>query len=217
MSGPYSEQIVARQPALAFQFHFNIHSAAPVGAHRTFCNNMKRSYKILVVLSVCVGSIPVALYGVGYRLYRVPGQAMAPTIPPNSFVIGKISTSSWPEIRRFDLVVYRDPQNRDALRIMRVVGLPGEVVAMPPEGVTVDGDLLSLPVSMELEEVGRSEHNLSQWQRGVRVSRRSIFVLGDNPKHSRDSRFVGPISLNDVVGKVVSPDNAKWPVKPAQP
>ena len=178
---------------------------------------MKRRYKILVVLSVCVGAIPVALYGVGYRLYRVPGQAMAPTIPQNSFVIGKISTSSWPEIRRFDLIIFRDPQNRNTLRIMRVVGLPGETVAMPPEGVTINGDLLNLPVSMKLEEVGRSEHNLSQWQRGVRIPSRSIFVLGDNPKHSPDSRFVGPISLIDVIGKVVSPDNATWPVKPAQP
>lgn len=171
---------------------------------------MKIRNKILLSLSIFFGLIFVTLYGVGYRIYRVPGLAMVPTIPQNSFVIGKLSASAGQEVRRYDLVICRDPYRRNILRIVRVIGLPGETVAMPPKGLTIDGQLLSLPVCMKPGDIGSGKHNFSLWQRGVKIPSSAVFVLGDNPKHSPDSRSFGPIPLMDVVGKVISRDNAEW-------
>lgn len=91
----------------------------------------------------------------------------------------------WRQPRRFEVAVFRSPVNRDELVVKRIVGLPGEVVAI------ADGRLL---IGCQRIEYG----NGHQWElrpgddlrlgEGWQLGPREYFVLGDNGAVSDDSR-----------------------------
>lgn len=83
--------------------------------------------------------------------------------------------------------------------IKRVIGVPGDVIEIREEGVYRNGVLL------EEDYVNREETlNYTNWiGKSWEVSEGQLFVMGDNRNHSMDSRVIGVISENAVLGKVV--------------
>jgi signal peptidase I len=163
---------------------------------------MKRLQKICLVLAISIGVIFFSLYGLGFRLYRVPSKSMEPTISEGSFQIGRLSDSYRRSLKRFDLIIYTAGPDRRSMQIKRVIGLPGETIALPPAGLTINGALVQLPECITLEDLVEGPSNFNKWQEGMVIPKDAIFVLGDNPLQSYDSRYEGPILLNQVVGKV---------------
>lgn len=78
--------------------------------------------------------------------------------------------------------------------IKRVIGVPGDILEYK------DGKVLRNGV--ELEEGYRKEEMRTPFKTIV-VPDNHIFVMGDNRNYSKDSREVGPIPIENVVGKVV--------------
>lgn len=136
------------------------------------------------------------LYVSGYRVYRIPTGAMRPTINQGDYVIGRLSETYRDRIRRFDLVVYRLPQESGGVATKRVVGLPGERVTINAQGVKVNGAPLTLPPSVAMAGLGVQPCD-------IKVPGDAIFVLGDNPANSADSRYLGPVPKKDVIGYLV--------------
>lgn len=77
--------------------------------------------------------------------------------------------------------------------IKRIVGLPGETVTISAGTVLVDGKLINEPY---LGEVSTTPDQT------IQLSLSQYFVLGDNRAISLDSRTFGPVTNNNIVGRV---------------
>lgn len=122
------------------------------------------------------------------------------------------AASSFKDLSRYDVAVFRYPGNPQQFFIKRVIGLPGEEVkvengkvsiynAQNPDGLTLD-ESKYLPAN--LFTTGNLDVKLTQDQ---------YFVLGDNRNASYDSRMWGSLPKNDVIGKVLI---RAWPISKAE-
>lgn len=86
--------------------------------------------------------------------------------------------------------------------IKRVIAVAGDTLQIKEDGVYVNGKLLDEPyVNKETEPMYSSVRK--ELKDGVTVPDGHIFVMGDNRNNSRDSRDIGFVPVNDVIGKVI--------------
>lgn len=96
---------------------------------------------------------------------------------------------------RGDIIVFNPPAESDKPYIKRIVGLPGDVVAIHDGSVFIDGQQLPEPYI---------DQGITDCVAGcdtVTVPPGSIYVLGDNRNNSSDSRVFGPVKISSIVGK----------------
>lgn len=165
---------------------------------------------------------------------RMRGPAMAPTIGINApYFINRLAYR-WNPPRRGDVVIYSTPDKQGAIiRVSRIVGLPGERIAMrlgvpvingQPALVTRladyrDADGVARVEAPSFEETlpdGTRYRVLSSPAPGTgrydnhpdrEVPAGSYFVIGDNRGASRDSRDrdgVGFIRMSQIEGEVLT-------------
>ncbi len=122
----------------------------------------------------------------------VYGRSMEPNLSESQrLIIDKISYRLHTP-QRNDIVVLNLP-TMDEMLVKRIVGLPGESVAIQNGIVYING--------IELEE--SFQHNLSDYDTPELVlGPLSYFVLGDNRTNSNDSRVFGSIKREYIVGRV---------------
>lgn len=136
--------------------------------------------------------------------YVVEGQSMETNLHTGQFLI--VSRLSYLKVDDFvdlgdpergDIVVFDFPGNPADDYVKRIIGLPGETVAIGADGsVRVDGEALSEPYlaqAMTQPYRGRT----GTWE----VPPDSYFVLGDNRNSSSDSRSWGTLDEAYIVGK----------------
>lgn len=122
----------------------------------------------------------------------VQGQSMEPTLHNNERVIvEKVTYRLFHGPRRGDVVIIKVTDQTEPL-VKRVVGLPGETVAVRGGQVFIDGVLL---------EEGWAIHQGGPDYPPTRVPPLHVFVLGDNRGHSNDSRSFGPVPVDQIIGR----------------
>lgn len=90
-------------------------------------------------------------------------------------------------IDRFDIVVI---QTESSKIIKRIIGLPGETVEYKNNKLYINGKELNDPYGSEVT------YDFEK----VKIPENSYYVLGDNRTNSIDSRILGVISKNDILG-----------------
>ncbi|MCZ7416272.1 MULTISPECIES: signal peptidase I [unclassified Streptomyces] len=145
-----------------------------------------------------------------YRPYAVPTDSMAPTINAGERVLAERVEGT--EVRRGDVVVFRDTTWGDLPMIKRVVGVGGDtVVCCDAEGrLTINGEPVSEPY---LDTPGRA----SATEFSATVPEGRLFLLGDHRRDSVDSRSRlaggatadGAVPRDAVVARV---DVTAWPL-----
>ena len=99
---------------------------------------------------------------------------------------------------RFDIIIFKFPDDESQLFIKRLIGLPGETVEIRDGKVYINGSDEPLDDSF-LPEVPTGNYC------PYNVPENSYFMLGDNREYSRDSRFWKNtfVSFDEIVGKAV--------------
>jgi signal peptidase I len=97
--------------------------------------------------------------------------------------------------RRGDIVVFKSSGYSPPESIKRVIGLPGEVVAVHGGMVHIDGHLLREPYVP-------AGYGARYVMRALKVPRHAVFVLGDNRNNSYDSHSWGPLAEKLIIGEV---------------
>lgn len=131
----------------------------------------------------------------------VKGESMESTFEnKDRVIISKIST-----IERFDVIVFKEPVN-DEQYIKRVIGLPGDSVEMIDDVLYINGKSYEEPYVKRNNKIqlGRITGNftLKELTGNEKVPNGYLFVLGDNRLNSKDSRQLGFISTDAVIGEV---------------
>lgn len=158
-----------------------------------------------------LGAILIALItrGAVAEPRYIPSGSMQPTLEINDrLIIEKISNYTQ-EIQRGDILVFYPPDEQPKERgpvdgtlrwlgltneeayIKRVVGLPGESVAVHDGKVFVNGKALSETYIKEAPAYDMAP---------VKVPTGNLFMMGDNRNNSRDSHVWGPLPVSNVIG-----------------
>ncbi len=79
--------------------------------------------------------------------------------------------------------------------VKRVIGRPGDTLAFHDGKVWRNGEALEEPYVNEEMTYSRKD--------SITVPEGHVFCMGDNRNHSSDSRFIGPVPVDHVLGKVI--------------
>ncbi|HIE38869.1 MAG TPA: signal peptidase I [Anaerolineales bacterium] len=166
---------------------------------------------LLRVLREVVGTVlPAVLIALLINLFLaqatvVQGQSMEPSLHNDERVIvEKVTYRLIRGPRRGDVVIIEVAGQPEPL-IKRVVGLPGETVAVQGGQVFINGQ--------PLEEEWAVQEGGPDYP-PTRVPPLHIFVLGDNRGHSNDSRSFGPVLVDQVLGRAWL---VYWPLEEVGP
>lgn len=135
--------------------------------------------------------------------HRVGSDSMAPTLRAGDVVVvQRAGAGAVKGLHRGDLVTFRAPD--DGLEtVKRVVGLPGDEVAVEDAVLVVNGR----PVDEPYVDASRID---GLYYGPVKVPLRSVLVMGDNRSVSVDSRDYGPVKVRRLTGRVLL---RVWPLR----
>lgn len=175
-------------------------------------------FPLLIIAALLIAVVIKTFF---FQAFYIPSSSMEETLQIlDRVLVSKVSYTIG-DISRGDVIVFDDPRpgfeqpDEDALQrairnlnesiglstpqsefIKRVIGIPGDVVEGRDGGVWVNGVALDEPY---IKQPDRPIRDFGP----VTVPPGSVFVMGDNRHSSQDSRFFGPIPIDDVVGKAV--------------
>lgn len=136
-----------------------------------------------------------------YQPVKVEGTSMMPGLQDQERIFINKFVYHWEPIHRGDVVVFHYPGDPSKSYIKRVIGLPGDKIAIDFGRVYVNGKLLHEPYVPQKYRDDRS-YPLTV------IPPDSYFVLGDHRNMSSDSRDFGPVNRRFIYGKAVF---AYWP------
>ena len=130
---------------------------------------------------------------------------MQPTLHDRDYMIVNKFSYRFTEADRFDIVVFHAEEQKDYIK--RIIGLPGEHIAYKNDELYVNGEAVKEPfLESEKEAIApnvlTTDFTLEEQPGGYSVIPKGyVFVLGDNRLDSKDSRYLGLISDEEIVGK----------------
>ncbi len=142
-----------------------------------------------------------------YAPYRVPTGSMIHTIEPgdqlfvNSHAYGfkipfadhKLFTKP---VQRGDIIVFPYPEDPSIDFVKRVVGVGGDTIRIDGEDVYVNDKLLDAPFIFYDDTIPPFTQD-----RTIRIPEHKLWVMGDNRRNSKDSRFWGFVDEDTVKAK----------------
>jgi signal peptidase I len=126
------------------------------------------------------GALLLVSYSLFFNLSVVRGSSMAPGIQDGDRILVEPWSYLLSPVERGDVVVLRYPLDPEIDYIKRVIGLPGDCIALAHGEVWVNGERLAEPY---VESIDTSS------SLAVVIEPGHYFVLGDNRNNSTDSRF----------------------------
>ena len=170
---------------------------------------------ILTIVVAIAIALPIRAFG--FELVRVDGESMDNTLANGEimFVTKYDYASTWLSFpwqddepkekatrittggnpRRFDVVICRYPGRGDTNFVKRVVGIPGDTIEIRDGYLYVNGDRYEEPYVDDEYRSGRL-NTFGPYT----VPEGEYFVMGDHRNNSNDSRYIGPLDRDMIIG-----------------
>ena len=145
------------------------------------------------------------------QAFYIPSASMEPTLLTNDRVLVNKLSYRLHDVNRGDVVVFERPtvEGTDQITdiIKRVIALPGEQVFFEDDKVFINGEQLSEPylppgtatTPAPRELAGNGQQCLRDEPCSIPTG--SVWLMGDNRTNSQDSRYIGPVALDVLVGR----------------
>ena len=173
-------------------------------------NKIREWIKALVIAIILAGVIRQFFFAP----IVVDGFSMMPTLKDTDrMIVNKISYAIG-EPNHFDIIVFQAPEGKAYIK--RVIGLPGDKVEYKEDTLYINDKAYAEPYldeyKAQLIDGGplTEPFTLMDIIDQETVPEDHLFVMGDNRRFSKDSRHIGVISYDKVLGKT---NTIYWPMK----
>lgn len=157
-------------------------------------------------LIAILAAVAIALFVDNFLIVnaQIPSGSMENTIMTGDRVVGNRLSYLTKNPERYDVIIFKYPDDESQLFIKRIIGLPGETVEIRDGHIYIDGS------SEPLEDVETKEYMVGNYG-PYTVPEGCYFVMGDNRNDSKDSRYwINPyVSKDKILGKAVF---RYWPI-----
>ena len=126
--------------------------------------------------------------------FWIPSGSMIPTLQINDRVLVNKFIYRFTEPSRGDIVVFESVDDPDTDLIKRVVGLPGDRVAVRSGRLVVNGE-------PQKEAFTNKKFPDTSFFAATTIPKNHVFVMGDNRANSQDSRVFGPLPKENIEGE----------------
>jgi signal peptidase I len=190
------------------------HKAAPGARH------ISRWVELPLLLVAALGLSLLVRANVAQAFY-IPSGSMEPQLEVGDRVLVSRTAYRLHDVNRGDVVVFPSPAGTEgddgnvvtrvasdlleavAIRkpdddelIKRIIALPGETISAHDGTVVIDG--------RQLEEPYLADEVVTNDFDAVMVPEGHVFVMGDNRGNSSDSRVIGTIDIDTIVGRAIA-------------
>ena len=159
---------------------------------------IKDSIKFIIIIFVLLF---LMVYVVSVT--QVVGDSMDPTLKNQDVLILNKAKYRFSEVKRGDIIAFTYEDTKYLIK--RVIGLPGDHIAIIDNKVYINGRYYKEDY---LKDVDTPDFELQDLGYET-VPKDMYFVLGDNRDNSLDSRKIGLVSKDDIIGKI---SFRLWPV-----
>lgn len=155
---------------------------------------------VMLIGFAVIGSVLIRSFIVD--VYIIPTESMTTTILPRDRVFGEKITYKFSSPKRGDVVTFIDPVGGKLTYIKRCIAVAGDTVNLINGAVYVNGEHQEEPYTL-----GRPTYPLIPVDGGepiefpYTVPEGTVWMMGDNRTNSNDSRYFGPVPLENVVAK----------------
>ena len=155
---------------------------------------------VILTLYVLVASIEV-----------VWGASMEPNFHSGERILVDKITKYLKDYKRGEVVVFYPPNDDSKHYIKRVVGIPGDIIKIIDCKVLIsrDGKKFELEEVYLAEDVCTAGSSLIKEGRSLKIKEGQYLLLGDNRGASLDSRVLGLVDRERVIGRVIF---IFWPI-----
>jgi signal peptidase I len=161
--------------------------------------------RVLIVLALAAalgagGALVARAFGI--RPVQIVSTSMAPKIGDGDWIVVKaLDTTARHNVHRGEIVMLRFPLGTSGRAVKRVVAVARDRVAITPRSVTVNDHRIAIAGAPTPYAAG---------PRVERVPPGHVFLLGDNAKHSIDSRSFGAVPESELVGRMLMAIPTPW-------
>jgi len=163
--------------------------------------------------------LTLVLFGVArfsLQNFKVDGTSMVPSLLSGEYIlVDKISYRFHGDLpARGDIIVFKFPQDTSRDFIKRVIGLPGDRIAIKLVGgryrTYVNGKMLDEPyINGPIDRAYPDDCASAKTCTPHVVPPGDLFAMGDNRNASFDSRMWGDLPKNDIIGRALI---SYWPL-----
>lgn len=151
-----------------------------------------------IIVTITLLLLLLLIVRIPLQNYHIQGHSMEPTLHDQEYVLVNKAAYLFRPPARGDIIVFEYPLNLQENYVKRIIAVPGDVISVVGEQVTVDGVTLHEPYINKDDPYNPfapfSNHIVGPDQ---------YFVMGDNRGNSSDSRDWGLVPRNDILGKAI--------------
>lgn len=160
---------------------------------------LKISMQLLITLVLSV-LFAIAINKYIFARADIEGTSMLTTLNDKDITFVEKISSITHIVKRSEIIIFNSRNANNDLFIKRVIGIAGDKIQIKDGKVYINGNILSEPY-LANNMATTSGPFISN--RIYTVPKGCVFVLGDNRSNSTDSRFFGPVNINDIKGHAV--------------
>ncbi len=153
---------------------------------------LKDTSKVILLLVVILLLIQYV-----FSITKVVGNSMYPTLKDEEIMIINKLKYRIGKINRGEIISLKYADTKYLIK--RIIGLPGEMVEIKNSQVLINGEKLNeeyLKKELEYDDFSLTDIGVTK------IPEDMYFVLGDNRENSLDSREIGLVKKEDIIGKI---------------